>query len=101
MSLGQANGPDVDLSSAAWRGVPPVRLRRYPTPLDAGILSTIAITEPDGVVGVDIERTYVGNLRVTLISPAGPSVVLHGQLGEPDDNLVTTVDSALSERSAA
>ena len=32
-------------------------------------------------VGVDIEHTWIGDLRVTLTSPAGRTAVLHAQLG--------------------
>lgn len=69
-----------------------------PDAKDAGILSTIAIVESGTVahikVGVDIKHSYIGDLRVTLISPAGRSAVLHPQLGGPADDLVTTFDSA-------
>jgi len=58
----------------------------------AGISSTIIIAQSGTVaqikVNVDIQHTYIGDLWVTLISPAGRSTVLHPQLGGSTDNLV-------------
>ncbi|WP_019499760.1 proprotein convertase P-domain-containing protein [Pseudanabaena sp. PCC 6802] len=66
----------------------------------AGISSTIVIAQSGTVaqikVNVDIQHTYIGDLRVTLTSPAGRSTVLHPQLGGSTDNLVATYDSAVS-----
>lgn len=71
-----------------------------PDARDAGVSSAIAIAESGSVaqikVGVDIKHSYIGDLRVTLISPAGRSVVLHPQLGGPADDLVKNFDSAQS-----
>jgi M6 family metalloprotease-like protein len=44
-------------------------------------------------VGVQIQHTYIGDLRVVLESPLGRRAVLHGQLGGSTDDLVTTYDS--------
>ncbi len=64
----------------------------------AGISSSIAISEHGSVdqlkVSIDITHTYIGDLRIVLISPAGRSVLLHSQLGGGQDNLVVTYDSA-------
>lgn len=46
-------------------------------------------------VTVDIEHSYIGDLRVVLMSPAGRSTVLHTQLGGSIDNLVAMYDSTL------
>jgi M6 family metalloprotease-like protein len=66
----------------------------------AGISSAIVIAQSGTVaqikVGVDIQHTFIGDLRVALTSPAGRSVVLHPQLGGSVDNLVATFDSAVS-----
>jgi len=63
-----------------------------------GVSSTIAIGQVGTVrqlkVSVDITHTYIGDLRLELVSPAGRSVVLHSQLGGGQDNLVVTYDSA-------
>lgn len=65
----------------------------------AGVSSTIAIAQSGTVaeikVSVDIKHSYIGDLRVVLISPAGRSTVLHPQLGGSTDNLVTTYDSTV------
>jgi subtilisin-like proprotein convertase family protein len=39
---------------------------------------------------VDITHSYVGDLLVTLVSPAGTRVTLHGREGDGANNLVTT-----------
>ena len=65
----------------------------------AGISSGITITQSGTVaqikVKVDIQHTYVGDLRVALTSPTGRSTVLHPQLGGSADNLVATYDSGV------
>jgi subtilisin-like proprotein convertase family protein len=64
----------------------------------AGVSSAISIAESGVVaaikVSVDIEHTWIGDLRVTLTSPAGRTTVLHAQLGGSRDDLVATYDSA-------
>ena len=71
-----------------------------PDSMAAGISSTIAIAQSGTVaqikVKVDIQHTYIGDLMITLISPAGRSTVLHPQLGGSTDNLVATYESAVS-----
>jgi M6 family metalloprotease-like protein len=65
----------------------------------AGISSTIAIAQSGTVarikVNVDIQHTYIGDLRIVLTSPSGRSTILHPQLGGSSDNLVVTYDSAV------
>jgi len=39
-------------------------------------------------VSVNIAHTYKGDLRVTLISPTGTSLVLHNRTGSSQDNVV-------------
>lgn len=64
----------------------------------AGVSSTIAITASGVVqhikVSIDIEHTYIGDLRVSLTAPSGTATVLHGRSGGATDNLVQTYDSA-------
>ena len=64
----------------------------------AGISSTISIAQSGTVerikVSVDIQHTYIGDLRVALTSPSGRRAVLHAQLGGSQDNLIATYDSA-------
>jgi subtilisin-like proprotein convertase family protein len=44
-------------------------------------------------VSVDIEHTYVGDLRVSLTTPAGSTVVLHNRTGASADNLIKSYTS--------
>jgi subtilisin-like proprotein convertase family protein len=64
----------------------------------AGIESTLNVTQAgqirDVEVALDITHTYIGDLKVTLFSPAGTAVVLHNRSGGTQDNLVTTYKSA-------
>lgn len=41
-------------------------------------------------VRVEITHTYVGDLSVSLVSPAGTTVVLHDRAGGSEDNLIKT-----------
>jgi subtilisin-like proprotein convertase family protein len=41
-------------------------------------------------VGVDITHTYIGDLSVALVSPAGTRVTLHDRTGRDADNLIVT-----------
>ncbi|MCC7353175.1 MAG: M36 family metallopeptidase [Anaerolineae bacterium] len=63
----------------------------------AGIASVITIAESGVIqgikVGVDITHTYIGDLRVELVSPAGQQSLLHNRLGGSQDNLITTYDA--------
>lgn len=45
-------------------------------------------------VSVDITHTYIGDLLVTLVSPAGTPVILHNRSGAQTDNLIKTYTSA-------
>lgn len=62
----------------------------------AGISSIIQINTGGSNVGdieeisVDITHTYIGDLQVDLISPAGTRVALHARSGDSADNLVLT-----------
>ncbi len=58
----------------------------------AGVESVIHIEEEglikDIYVGIAIEHTYVGDLRVVLNSPLGESVVLHDRQGGSSDDII-------------
>ncbi len=43
-------------------------------------------------VGIDISHTYIGDLRVTLISPSGSQVLLHDRNGGSANDLRLTID---------
>jgi M6 family metalloprotease-like protein len=62
-----------------------------------GVSSAITLSAPGTVremrVGVDISHTYIGDLRVELVSPMGRQAVLHGRLGGSQDDLRMTYDT--------
>jgi subtilisin-like proprotein convertase family protein len=63
-----------------------------------GITSVIALDKPGSVrslkLAVDITHTYIGDLRIELVAPSGRSVIVYGQLGGNQDNLVVSYDSS-------
>lgn len=64
----------------------------------AGVASSITIAESGNVerikVSVDIKHTFIGDLQVSLTSPANRRAILHAQLGGSQDDLVATYDSS-------
>jgi subtilisin-like proprotein convertase family protein len=64
----------------------------------AGVSSVITLAGTGVVarikVGLNIQHPFIGDLRVTLVSPTGRVTVLHAQLGGSTDNIVATFDSA-------
>jgi len=62
-----------------------------------GISSRISVGATNAIaaltVTVDIEHTFIGDLRVTLASPGGTIVALHKQEGAGTDDLVRTYTS--------
>lgn len=59
-----------------------------------GISSALTFAR-DGIVSsvkvkLDIQHTYIGDLRVSLASPGGDIVLLHSQTGGSSDNLIRT-----------
>jgi len=62
-----------------------------------GVSSSIAIARAGNVgrlkVTLDITHSYIGDLRIELVSPSGRSAVLHAQLGGGADDLKETYDS--------
>jgi subtilisin-like proprotein convertase family protein len=62
-----------------------------------GVSSIIAIDQPGTVrqvkVSVNITHTYVGDLRIEILSPSARGAVIHGRLGGGQDDLVITYDS--------
>jgi subtilisin-like proprotein convertase family protein len=63
-----------------------------------GIERTLAATTAGRLkqieVAVDITHSYIGDLLVTLVSPAGTSVALHQRSGGSSDNLIKTYTPA-------
>ncbi|MEM6632438.1 MAG: proprotein convertase P-domain-containing protein, partial [Bacteroidota bacterium] len=63
-----------------------------------GISDSLSFSSPalvsDVKVTVDIEHSYVGDLKVSLISPSGNEVVLQNRRGGRADNIRQTFDTA-------
>lgn len=63
-----------------------------------GVSSAIALAGSGAVqqlkVSVDVTHTYIGDLRVELLSPSGRRAILHAQLGGAQDNLAMIYDSS-------
>ncbi|MBW2440473.1 MAG: S8 family serine peptidase [Deltaproteobacteria bacterium] len=60
----------------------------------AGVVDSMAIAVSgnikDAQVWVDITHTWVGDLRVKLLPPAGKEIILHDRSGRGQDNLIKT-----------
>jgi subtilisin-like proprotein convertase family protein len=90
-----SSGQSVSVGSASGEANP---MMVIPDDNAAGIASTISIAQSGTVerirVSVDIEHSFIGDLRVILTSPAGRRAILHTELGGSQDNLIATYDSA-------
>ncbi|WP_020680042.1 proprotein convertase P-domain-containing protein [Marinobacterium rhizophilum] len=64
----------------------------------AGIERSLNVAEDGQVqdveVSVDITHTYIGDLVISLVSPAGTTVPLHVRTGRWTDNIITTYTTA-------
>ena len=70
-----------------------------------GVSSAIVIA-PSGTaqgikVGIDITHTYIGDLRVELVTPSGQQAILHNRLGGSQDNLIMNYESSSTPALAA
>jgi M6 family metalloprotease-like protein len=69
-----------------------VAAEKIPDNNPAGIVKLINLVAPGQVksveVTIDITHTYIGDLKVTLVSPKGTSVDLHNRFGAGQDNLI-------------
>jgi subtilisin-like proprotein convertase family protein len=65
----------------------------------AGVERTLSTSDAGAVtdltVSVDMTHTFIGDLQLTLISPAGTSVVLHNRAGGAADNIIQSYTPAL------
>lgn len=99
---GRLNRWSLDFS-AAGATLAPIDLQESPgTPIPdhphAGIERTLATTSTARVgsveVSVDISHAWIGDLRVSVQSPAGTEVVLHDRVGGSGNNVVRTFTAA-------
>jgi M6 family metalloprotease-like protein len=100
--IGRLNSWSLEITSATAL-VTPIELQetpgaRIPDASIVGIERTLSTTATSRVgsveVSVDIAHTWIGDLSVTMQSPAGTEVVLHNRAGGSDDNLVRTFTAA-------
>jgi subtilisin-like proprotein convertase family protein len=100
--VGRLNRWSLDIASAIGV-VSPIDLQEAPGTAipDAPsggierVLSTTATSRIGSVeVSVDIAHTWIGDLRVSLLSPAGSEVLLHDRAGGSTDNLARTFTPA-------
>lgn len=70
-----------------------------------GVASPLAVTQEGTLkeiqVTVDITHSWIGDLQVSLLSPTGQEVILHGRSGGSADNLRTTFSSQSTPNLAA
>ncbi len=97
---GRLNGWELELGVAQPNVVeltesPGLPIPEFPAP---GIERSLATAEGGSIrdveLSVDITHTYVGDLVVSLVSPAAKKVVLHNRSGGGTDNLIATYKSA-------
>ena len=72
-------------------------MQRIPDNNPAGVSSVLTLSGQGTVrhlrVSLKIKHTYVGDLRVELISPTGRRVLLHGQIGGSQDDLTMSYET--------
>lgn len=104
-------GPEYAAVRNAWAavgfgkaegGLPLIEKKAFPETTipdmnPEGVLSSIYVSE-DGLikdirVSVNIEHSYLRDLRVTLFTPVGKHIVLHDRLARKDRSLVRTYNS--------
>jgi subtilisin-like proprotein convertase family protein len=108
----RSNGPSLSGISADFTtsgpgpqpGPEPLPVRVSATPnlaipdnKPAGVTSQVAVAEAGNIdqveVTVDIQHTYVGDLRVSVAAPWGATAVLHDRTGAGTDDLIRTYTS--------
>lgn len=76
-----------------------------PDNVQAGVSSSITVGQAGTArglkVSVDITHTFIGDLRVELVTPTGQQALLHDQSGGSEDNLIRSYDSVSSPGLAA
>ena len=80
--------PPTNTKTFAAADVP----KAIPDSSSTGVTSTLSVSSAGRIsaltASVNISHPYKGDLRVTLVSPAGTSVLLHNQTGTSQDNVV-------------
>ncbi|MFZ2650906.1 MAG: M6 family metalloprotease domain-containing protein, partial [Burkholderiaceae bacterium] len=99
---GRLNRWSLDFTAAAatqgpieLKESPGVPIPDYPhAGIERALLATGAARVASVEVSVDIAHSWIGDLRVSLHSPAGTEIVLHDSSGGSDNNLVRTYTAA-------
>ena len=93
IEIGLASAPQVARGEAS----PALDI---PDDTPAGVSSAIAISGSGTVgaikVGLNITHTFIGDLKVELVSPSGQRAVLHDRKGGGSDDIVSTFDATTS-----
>jgi len=80
----ELNGTSSGCRSDWWYSMDPMPMA-IPDNNSTGISSTIQVTDAGAItalrVGVDISHSWIGDLRVSVVSPAATEVVLHNMSG--------------------
>lgn len=80
----------VNLSEAPGVAIPDNSL----TGIERNLSTTESGTVKDVEIAIDITHTFIGDLQVSLVSPAGTVVPLHQRTGGDADNIIKTYTSA-------
>lgn len=92
----------VAAASIELQEAPGAAIPDFPNPgIERSLVAAGAVTVGSVEVAVDISHTWIGDLRVGLVSPAGTEAVLHDGLGASDHDLVRTYTAATTPELAA
>ena len=81
---------------------PGAAIADFPAPgIERSLVAAAAGTIARVEVEVDILHSYIGDLRVVLVSPAGTAIALHERKGGQDDSIVATYTVATTPALAA
>ncbi len=84
LEIGGSKGSVIEMEDAA--------AEKIPDDNEMGIVRSMTLEASGQVksmeVAIDITHTYIGDLKVTLMSPRGTSIDLHNRFGSGQDNLI-------------
>lgn len=61
-----------------------------PTGIERSLSANVSATLKEIEIGIDITHSYIGDLIVNLLSPAGSAISLHNKTGASTDNIIKT-----------
>lgn len=84
LEIGGTRSTVIEVEDAAAEKIPDAK--------EAGIVRSVTLEDSRLVksieISIDITHTYIGDLKVTLVSPKGTRIDLHNRLGRDQDNLI-------------